>query len=88
MISFPLLKSTIRSNFIIFIIFAAILAMYVGIIASMYDPEVIGAMDAYLELLPQEMVRAMNFNMLEANLTGFLAGFFYGFLILMFQLIY
>jgi ABC-2 type transport system permease protein len=88
MISFPLLKSTIRSNLIIFIIFAAILAMYLGIIASMYDPEVIGAMDAYLELLPQEMVRAMNFNMVEPNLTGFVAGYFYGFLILLFPLIY
>jgi ABC-2 type transport system permease protein len=53
--------------------------MYLGIIASMYDPEVIGAMDAYLELLPQEIVRGMNFNMIEPNLTGFLAGYFYGF---------
>jgi ABC-2 type transport system permease protein len=88
MISFPLLKSTIRSNLVVFIIFLAILTMYLGIIASMYDPEVIGAMDAYIELLPQEIVRGMNFNMVEPNLTGFLAGYFYGFLILLFPLIY
>jgi ABC-2 type transport system permease protein len=88
MISFPLLKSTIRSNLVVFIIFLAILIMYLGIIASMYDPEVIGAMDAYIELLPQEIVRGMNFNMIEPNLTGFLAGYFYGFLILLFPLIY
>jgi len=88
MISFPLLKSNIRSNFVIFLIFVAIMMMYLSIITSMYDPEIIGAMDAYLELLPQEMVRAMNFSMIEPNLTGFMAGYFYGFLILLFPLIY
>jgi ABC-2 type transport system permease protein len=88
MISFPLLKSNIRSSYVIFLIFAAILVMYLTVITSMYDPELIGAMDAYLELLPQEMVRAMNFQMIEPNLTGFLAGYFYGFLILLFPLIF
>ncbi|HSV86851.1 MAG TPA: ABC transporter permease subunit [Levilinea sp.] len=88
MISFPLLKSNIRSNYVIFLIFVAILMIYLTIIGSMYDPGVIGALEAYLELLPQEMVRAMNFSILEPNLTGFLAGYFYGFLILLFPLIY
>jgi ABC-2 type transport system permease protein len=45
-------------------------------------------MDAYLALLPQEMVRGMNFSMIEPNLTGYMAGYFYGFLILLFPLIY
>jgi ABC-2 type transport system permease protein len=88
MINIPLLKSDIRSNYVIFIIFVAILMMYLSIITNMYDPEVIGAMEAYIELLPQEMVRAMNFRMNEPNLTGFLAGYFYGFLILLFPMIY
>jgi ABC-2 type transport system permease protein len=88
MISFPLLKNNIRSNTVIFIIFVAILMMYLTIIASMYDPEMIDAMEAYLALLPEEMVRAMNFTVLEPNLTGFIAGYFYGFIILLFPLIY
>jgi ABC-2 type transport system permease protein len=88
MISFPLLKSNIRSNYVLFIIFVAIMIMYLTIIASMYDPEMIDAMEAYLALLPAEMVRAMNFTVLEPNLTGFIAGYFYGFIILMFPLIY
>jgi ABC-2 type transport system permease protein len=88
MINLPLLKYNIRRNYVTFIVFIAILAMYISIIASMYDPEVIGAMDAYLELLPQEIVRGMNFTMVEPNLTGFLAGYFYGFLILLFPLIF
>jgi ABC-2 type transport system permease protein len=88
MISFPLLKSTIRSNLVVFIIFVGIMAMYLSIIASMYDPEMISAMDAYIDLMPQEIVRGMNFSMVEPNLTGYLAGYFYGFLILLFPLIY
>jgi ABC-2 type transport system permease protein len=88
MISFPLLKSTTRNNFVIFLIFLAISMMYLSIIASMYDPEVLDAMDAYLALLPQEMVSAMNFSMIEPNLTGYIAGYFYGFLVLLFPLIF
>jgi beta-exotoxin I transport system permease protein len=88
MISLPLLKSTIRSQYLIFLIFAAILALYLAIIASMFDPESIEAFDAMLATLPKEIVSAMHFSIHETSLIGFLAGYFYGFLILLFLLIY
>ena len=88
MISLPLLKSTIRSQYPIFLIFAAILALYLAIIASLFDPESMAAFDAILATLPKEIVSAMHFSFHETSLTGFLAGYFYGFLILLIPLIY
>jgi len=41
-----------------------------------------------LATLPKEVVSAMHFSEHETSLVGFLAGYFYGFLILLFPLIY
>jgi ABC-2 type transport system permease protein len=88
MISFPLLRTTIKSNYIIWLIFAAILAMYFSIIVSMFDPNMKESMDALVEALPPQLVDALNFKTEDASLLGFIAGYFYGFLILLFPLIY
>lgn len=88
MVSFPLFRATVKSNYVIWLIFAAILGMYFSIIATMYDPEALDGMDAMLAALPPQMVEAMNFSIVAPSLLGFLAGYFYGFLILFFPLIY
>jgi ABC-2 type transport system permease protein len=88
MISLPLLKATLRSQYPILLVFAAILALYLAIIASLFDPESMAAFDAMLAALPKEIVGAMHFSIHETNLTGFLASYFYGFLILVIPLIY
>jgi ABC-2 type transport system permease protein len=88
MFSFPLFRTTVKSNYVIWFIFAAILMMYFSIIATMYDPEAMDSMEAMLEALPPQLVEAMNFSIIAPSLLGFLAGYFYGFLILFFPLIY
>lgn len=88
MISFPLLRTTIKANYVIWLIFAAILAMYLSIIASMYDPTVPDSMDGLIATLPLQLIDALSFQMADPSLLGFLAGYFYGFLILLFPLIY
>jgi ABC-2 type transport system permease protein len=88
MLSLPLLRSTIKSNYVIWLIFAAILAMYFSIILSMYDPDTLESMDALLASLPPQLIEAMNFIVVDATLLGFIGGYFYGFLILFFPLIY
>jgi ABC-2 type transport system permease protein len=88
MFSFPLFRTTIKSNYVIWLIFAALLTMYFSIIATMYDPEALDSMEAMLAALPPEMVDAMSFNIIAPSLLGFLAGYFYGFLMLFFPLIY
>ena len=88
MISLPLLRATAKNNYIIWSIFAFILALYVSIIISMFDPDTLRSMNAYLETLPPQLVTAMHFESTDPSLLGFLAAYFYGFLILLFPLAY
>ncbi len=88
MISLPLFRVTVKSNYVIWLVFAAILAMYFSIISGMYDPEAIDAMEAMWDALPPLLVETMSFSVVAPSLLGFLAGYYYGFLILFFPMIY
>ena len=88
MISIPLLRATAKYNFGIWLIFAFILALYISIIISMFDPDTLSSMNAYLETLPPQLLAAMHFEGTDPSLLGFVAAYFYGFLILLFPLIY
>ncbi|MDW7739865.1 MAG: ABC transporter permease subunit [Bacillota bacterium] len=86
--NFALFKSTVKSNWILFVIFLAVLFMYMSIIISMYDPENIEAMALYLETLPQGMVDAFGYNATATDLVSFIGLYFYGFIVLLFPLIF
>ena len=86
--NFTLFKATSKSNWIIFVIFVAILFMYLSIMISMYDPDNIEAMTQMYEMLPQGMVEAFGYGDTATDLVSFIALYFYGFIVLMFPLIY
>lgn len=88
MLSFPLFRTTLKSNYIIWIIFAAILLMYFTIIVGMFDPTTMQAIEDMVAALPPQVIDAMNFKTADNSLLGFIAGYFYGFLILLFPMIY
>ncbi len=83
-----LLKSTLKANYKVWIIMFGIMLMYSSIIISMYDPNSMEAWDSMLELLPVEILNAMNFNITEPTFLGYIAGYYYGFIIIMFPMIY
>ena len=83
-----LFRATAKANWLIFIIFFAVLLMYLSIIITMYDPENMEAMELYLETLPQGMIDAFGYNAAATDLTSFISLYFYGFIILLFPLIY
>ncbi|MCR3906864.1 MAG: ABC transporter permease [Tenericutes bacterium] len=83
-----LLKSTLKSNYFIFIIFFLVLMMYSSIIIGMYNPDDLGAWDSMFELFSPTMLNAMGFQLLEPSLFGFVGGYLYGFIMLMFPMIY
>ncbi|MDD5492322.1 MAG: ABC transporter permease subunit [bacterium] len=83
-----LFKATTRANWLIGLIFLAIMMMYLAIIISMFDPESLAGLNAMLETLPRELVAAMGFEMLGAGLTSFLGNYYYGFIAIMFPMIY
>ncbi len=86
--NFPLFKSTLRANWIIGIIFLAIMFMYLSIILTMFDPDSMESLNQMLETLPAELISAMGFDALITDLASFLAGYYYGFLAIMFPMIY
>lgn len=88
MLSFPLFRTTFKSNYVIWLIFAAILLMYFTIIIGLFDPTTMESIEAMVAALPPQLIDAMNFKTVDNTLLGFIAGYFYGFLILLFPMIY
>lgn len=87
-VSYALFKATAKSNWLIFIIFVAILFMYMSIMISMYDPDNIDAMTQMYELLPEGMIDAFGYGDPVTDLVSFIGLYFYGFIVLLFPQIY
>jgi ABC-2 type transport system permease protein len=88
MISIPLLKATIKQNYIVLLIIVTVLMFYMPTIITMYDPETQDSLNEMLKMLPKEMISAMGFTEVGSDLLSFIASYFYGFLILLLPMIY
>ncbi len=86
--SVPLFKATLKANWFLFLIFLAILLMYMLIMISMFDPDDVDAVTQLYETLPRGMLDAFGFDAPATDLVSFIALYFYGFLILLFPMIY
>ncbi|KAJ53162.1 ABC transporter permease [Clostridium tetanomorphum DSM 665] len=53
------------------------LIMYMTIIISMYDPNEMEALTSMLKLLPEDLMKAMDFSNVVTDLTGYLASWLY-----------
>ena len=68
--SIALLKHTVRKNWLLWLIFFAVLTMYLTIMIAMYDPEDMESITSMLELFPEDMMKAMGFSQLVTDLTS------------------
>ncbi len=82
-----LLRLNIKNNRFLWSIMTLVFCFYLAIIMVMYNPTTTDALDDMLEMLPQALVRAMNFQNVGASLLTFIAGYIYGFLIFMFPMV-
>jgi ABC-2 type transport system permease protein len=82
------IKYLVRSNKVVFISITAVLVFYMSTIMMMYDPTTVDAMMVYIEALPEAMIKALNFQMVDFSFLGFLSGYYYGFLAMTFPLIF
>lgn len=87
MLSLPLLAKEIKSNCKVFLIFLAVLAMYISIIVSMFDPKIGETLKQFEEAMP-EMMAAFGMVSSGSNLIDFLGSYLFGMLLLIFPLIY
>ncbi|MDD2620604.1 MAG: ABC transporter permease subunit [Syntrophomonadaceae bacterium] len=86
--SYTLFKTTLKKNWVLLIIFFAVLTMYLGIMVSMYDPNEIETLISMLRLFPEDLMEAMGFSGLVTDLTGYLASWLYGLLMFGFPMVY
>jgi len=84
----PLIKLDIKSNWFLFSVILAIMLMYMSVISMMYDPASMDAMKDLLASMPKQLLSAMGFDDLGSTLTEFMASYYFGFIILMFPMIY
>ena len=83
-----LFKATAKANWVIALIIFVVMFMYLSIIITMFDPESMEGIIAMMELMPKELIAAMGFDMLSSELTAFLGSYYYGFIAIMFPMIY
>jgi ABC-2 type transport system permease protein len=86
--SFPLFKFTLKSNWLILVIFTVLMVGYLVLILSMYDEEIVETLEAMVEMYPPGMLAAVGMDKIPANLTDFTASYFYDFLVQLLLLVH
>ncbi|MAG13403.1 MAG: hypothetical protein CMN78_02280 [Spirochaetales bacterium] len=83
-----LLFANIKANWGAWLFVTLILLIYVSTSVTMYDPASVEKMEDMFKLLPEGMLKAFGFDSLGSNLTEYLAHYLYGFIMLVFPVIY
>lgn len=87
MISMPLFERNIKQIIKPLFIFIAVLSMYTSVIVYMYDPSLIDMLNDYQNAMPQVM-SAFGMNGIATSLIEFIKIYLYGFLMLLFPMIF
>lgn len=87
MLNGALFRRGMKGSVKLLLILAAVLAMYVVIIVSMYEPEMAQLLDSYVELMP-ELMAAVGMTGGATSLMGFLCSYLYGFILLIFPMLF
>lgn len=83
-----LFKTNFKLNRGILAFITAALLIYVTTSVSMFDPESAKTMESMLELLPEGMAKAFGFENFGTDLTQYLGNYLYGFIFIIFPMIY
>lgn len=87
MINMALYKREMKGSIKLLIIFGAIITMYVSIIISMYKPEMMKTLDSFADVMP-ELMASVGMTTNAANLLGFMVSYLYGFILLIFPMVF
>ena len=87
MLNWTLYKREMKGNLKLLIILGAVMTLYVTIIVSMFDPELMATLDGFVEAMP-EIMAMVGMNAGATTLLGFMTSYLYGFIMLVFPMIY
>ena len=82
-----LFKRELRSSYKLWLIFIAILAMYISVIISMFDPKLGETLDLFAKAMP-EMMSLFGMGETGATLIDFLSNYLYGMLMIVFPMVF
>jgi len=87
MINWTLYKRGIQGSWKMLLIFAAVITMYFTIIVSMFDPELRSALDEFAKAMP-DLMAMVGMNPASGELISFMSAYLYGFIMLIFPMIF
>lgn len=87
MINWTLYKYETKGNIKLLTIFSIIITMYVTIIIRMYDPEMSAMLDSFIDAMP-EIMASVGMSAGATNLLGFMISYLYGFILLVFPMVF
>lgn len=87
MINRTLFKRGMQGSWKMLVIFAAVITMYFTIIVSMFDPSFGSALDEFAKAMP-ELMAMVGMNPASGELISFMAAYLYGFIMLVFPMIF
>ena len=83
-----LFKATLKANWVIGLFIILMLLIYMIVSITMFDPDNAETIEGMLKMMPEGMIKAFGFNNLGTDLTGYLANYHYGFIFLLFPMLY
>ena len=78
----------IRQHWIVVVGITAVLMMYTSIATWMFNPDSAEAINDFLGVLPEAFIKALGFDGLGTDLTTYLANYLFGFIYLMFPMLF
>ena len=87
MINMALYKREMKGSIKLLIIFGAIITMYISIIINMYNPQMVKTLDSFMETMP-ELMASVGMKANAADLLGFMVSYLYGFIFLIFPMLF
>ena len=87
MLNGTLYKRETKGSIKLLVILAAVITLYVSIIISLYDPEMMAMLDGIVEAMP-ELMAAVGMSAGAGNLLGFMVSYLYGFILLIFPMVF
>lgn len=87
MLNGTLFRREMQASIKLLVILGAVITMYVACIIGMYDPETMVLLDTFTETMP-EIMAAVGMTAGATDLLGFMISYLYGFILLIFPMLY
>jgi ABC-2 type transport system permease protein len=87
MFSFTLYKREIKGSLKLLVILGAVMTLYVSMIISMFDPKMLDSLQEMMDMMP-DLMAAVGMKAGATTLIGFMSSYLYGFILLVFPMIF